>query len=155
MDRATANRSASRLLSDQQVGVLCTAADGQPYGFPMVFVVGADLRSIAFATFRNTRKYQVLTQNPQVAFVVDNRPKGEFEPASTEVAVATGSVAEVTERTERQRLRVQLGNRYPKFQAFFSSERTALFKLAVTGLTYGTGLEETVALPQQRDQSVA
>ncbi|MHC4925203.1 MAG: hypothetical protein ACYTG4_14195, partial [Planctomycetota bacterium] len=63
------------LVEDDLYGVLCTQAGGQPYGSLLAFASSEDLRCLVFATPVTTRKYSLLTQCAQMAFLVDDRSR--------------------------------------------------------------------------------
>lgn len=85
-------RQLGRFLSDQPFGVLCTQANGQPYGTLVAFVASDQNRQLIFATLQNTRKYSELAANPQVAMVIDNRSNAPSDIAEAMVVTAVGQV---------------------------------------------------------------
>ena len=63
-----------KLMMEQRLAVLCTAQpDGQAYTSLVAFAASQDLKQIAFATMRATRKFANLSSNPRVARLLDDR----------------------------------------------------------------------------------
>jgi nitroimidazol reductase NimA-like FMN-containing flavoprotein (pyridoxamine 5'-phosphate oxidase superfamily) len=63
----------SSLLGSQQLAVLSTQREGQPYSSLMAFAFTSDLANIVVATAKSTRKHQNLTQESRVSLLIDNR----------------------------------------------------------------------------------
>lgn len=61
------------LLLSHNLGVLATAGERYPYTSLVGFIVTDDLRTLIFATLRDTRKFQGLTKNPDVSFLVTSQ----------------------------------------------------------------------------------
>lgn len=75
-------------LTKQPVGVLSTASsNGEPWGSTVVFAVDEEL-NFYFMTRANTRKYENISANPQVAFTVT-------DPAGQKTVQAAGIIEKV------------------------------------------------------------
>ncbi len=136
----------ARLLGEQKVGVLCTAADGQPYGSPMAFIAATNQQWLAFAAARGTGEHENLSRNPRVAFVVDNRDEGELDPTMIRAAVAIGTACEVSDSRDAKGTRMALARRSPSLEAFFNAPTTAVFRMSVEKYVCVGGLEESVEI---------
>jgi hypothetical protein len=62
-----------RVLQRNRLAVLATQRDGQPHASLMAFTPLAGLRFLAFATYRETLKYESIWQDPRVAILVEDR----------------------------------------------------------------------------------
>lgn len=63
-----------KLMTEQRFGVLCTAQpDGQPYTSLVAVVASGELKQMAFATLRATRKFENMSSDPRVALLIDDR----------------------------------------------------------------------------------
>ena len=60
------------LFQKQHLAVLSTQQDGQPYASLVAFVVTDDLEYLYFVTPKTTRKFENLSANPRVAFLVND-----------------------------------------------------------------------------------
>ena len=83
------------LFSSQNLAVLSTHTDGQPYASLVAFVASDDLRQIFFATPKTTRKYANLIADSRVAFLIDSR---QNEESDLHVAVAARARRSVSDR---------------------------------------------------------
>ena len=85
------------LLMSQQLAVLATHHDGQPYASLVAFVATADLKELLFATSRNTRKFANLTRDSRVSLLVDSRSNRDADIHEAVAVTVIGTAAEVEE----------------------------------------------------------
>jgi len=76
-----------RLLDSEPFAVLATQGDGQPYASLISFAITPDLKHLVFSTSRETRKYQLLSNSPPVALLVDDR--SQRAPAINQISAVT------------------------------------------------------------------
>ena len=62
-----------RVLERNRLAVLATQRDGQPHASLMAFTPLGGLRFLAFATYRETLKYESIGQDPRMAILVEDR----------------------------------------------------------------------------------
>jgi nitroimidazol reductase NimA-like FMN-containing flavoprotein (pyridoxamine 5'-phosphate oxidase superfamily) len=67
----------SSLLSSQQLAVLSTQREGQPYSSLIAFAFTSDLANIVVASGKSTRKHQNLIQESRVSLLIDHRFNSE------------------------------------------------------------------------------
>ncbi len=120
-----------RLLKDQLYGVLCTQADGQPYGSMVAFAFTEDLKHAVFATPKATKKYEILMTCRNVALVVNNMNRHPDNLMKVEALTATGRASEITSTEPANRWADVLLQRHPYLAAFIDSPSTALFEVEV------------------------
>lgn len=118
------------LLESQQLAVLSTQRNGQPYSSLMAFAYSADLKNIIVATGKSTRKHQNIVHDSRVSLLVDNRSNSEadFHAAMALTVVGKAELVENAEQSEYWQL--YLG-RHPYLSKFLSAPTTALFKIKV------------------------
>lgn len=118
------------LLSSQQLAVLSTQRDGQPYSSLMAFAYSSDLKDIIVATGKSTRKHQNLVQESRVSLLIDNRSNNEndFHEAAALTVLGKAEQINDTERPEYQELYL---SRHPYLEKFLCSSSTAFFKVMV------------------------
>lgn len=95
LDKADGLESLLRdLFRFQRLAVLATQREGQPFTNLVAFAATDDLKHLAFATTRATRKYANLAADSQVAMLVDNRRNqiSDFENAAAVTAISSGSL---------------------------------------------------------------
>ena len=122
----------SDLVNGQLFGVLCTQADGQPYGSMIGFAFSDDLKYAVFSTPRATRKYKNLTQCPNVSLVVNNREKNPYELMKIQAFTAIGSAEEIIDKKEHSRWSKLLLSRQSCLKKFLESPTTALFRIQIS-----------------------
>jgi nitroimidazol reductase NimA-like FMN-containing flavoprotein (pyridoxamine 5'-phosphate oxidase superfamily) len=139
----------SDLLSKQQLGVLATQHDGESYASLVGFVASDDLRSLAFATMRTTRKFTYLTAAPSVAMLIDNRSHRSEDFFEAIAVTATGQVAEV-DVAERRELLERYMARFPHLADFVKSPNCALLEIAVETYFLVTNFQNVMELHIER-----
>jgi nitroimidazol reductase NimA-like FMN-containing flavoprotein (pyridoxamine 5'-phosphate oxidase superfamily) len=119
-----------KLLSSQMLAVLATAGSEHPYCTLVGFAFTEDLRSLVFATTRDTRKFRNIEVDSKVSLLIDSRKNrvGDFKNA--EAVTVLGTAAEITGRG-RGSLRKLYLDRHPHLDDFLDSPDTALIKIAV------------------------
>jgi nitroimidazol reductase NimA-like FMN-containing flavoprotein (pyridoxamine 5'-phosphate oxidase superfamily) len=126
------------LFDAQPFAVLATQDGGQPYVSLMAFAATDDLKSLLFATERNTRKYANLVSNPRAALLVDNRSN---RASDTREAIAITALGEMRESDREQHLSVFL-EKHPHLEAFIESPSCALVEMRVTTYLVVEGLQD-------------
>jgi hypothetical protein len=96
----------------------------------VAFAATDDLKSLLFATTRDTRKFDNLTLNPMVALVMDNRANQETDFHRAIAVTATGSVKESGALEKDLLLKLYL-SRHPYLRDFVTSPTCALLKVDV------------------------
>ncbi|UCD88202.1 MAG: pyridoxamine 5'-phosphate oxidase family protein [Desulfobacterales bacterium] len=131
MENADALESLLRdLFRSQRLAVLATQREGQPFANLVAFAATDDLKHLAFATTRATRKYANLSADSQVAMLVDNRRNqvSDFENAAAVTAI--GKAEEVGGPNRDRLLEVYLA-KHPHLKGFATSPTSALIKVTV------------------------
>jgi len=118
------------LLGGQLFAVLATVGERAPHLNIVSYVTADALRTVLFATPRQTHKFANLQAHPEVSLFVDNRsnrPRDLEEVHGVEIA---GTAAEAAgEAAERYR-ELYLA-RFPELEAFLDSQGTALMTVRV------------------------
>jgi len=120
----------AELLASQHLAVLATHRDGQPYCSLVGFAASPDLKGLAFATTRSTRKFENCLADPRVAMMIDSSRNEDSDFHEAIAATAVGEVAEV-EKTARSRyLRWYLA-KHPHLTDFVMAPSCALLRVRV------------------------
>lgn len=120
-----------RLLAEQRLAVLSTVhPNGHPYVTLVAFAWTPDLKCLAFATPRATRKFEHMQSNPQVALLVDNRT-GRQEDFHEAMALTALGEARESSGNERGRLLDSYRERHSALADFVQSPSTALMVVDV------------------------
>ena len=120
----------SELFTSQNLAVLGTHQEGQPYGSLVAFAATLDLRNLVFATTRATRKFANLKSDPRVSMVFDNRSNRVADFRKAVAATALGRAREVRGK-ERENLAEMYLAKHPHLKEFVSSPTCALVKMQV------------------------
>ena len=128
---ANINDLLSRLFTTQQLGVLSTDLEGQPYSNLVAFAATEDLKSLVFVTNRNTSKYANIISNPKVAMMIDSRTNKQSDFNSA-VAVTILGTAEEIAGNERDHLLERYIAKHPHLADFVSRPYQALMRVTTS-----------------------
>ncbi len=120
----------NNLLSSQQLAVLSTQRNGQPYSSLMAFAHTSDLKSIVVATGKSTGKHQNIVQESRISLLIDNRSNSENDFHAATALTVMGK-AQLIEDYERPGYLELYLSRHPYLEKFIASPSTALVKIMV------------------------
>jgi uncharacterized pyridoxamine 5'-phosphate oxidase family protein len=103
----------------------------QPYLNLVAFAVSDDLRTIIFATNRNTQKYRNILSNNMISLLVDNRSSGRSDIGEGRAITALGMAKELERNTDEKLVQSYI-NRHPSLVDFFEKGDTAIVNVVVT-----------------------
>lgn len=119
------------LFASQRLAVLATQNAGQPYGNLVAFAETDDLRHLVFVTSRNTQKYTNVTENRNVALLVDSR-RNQISDFQTAVAVTAIGAAEEITGDEREVMVKVYVDKHPHLTKFLNRPDSAVIKVTVS-----------------------
>ena len=125
------------LIRERSHCVLATAADNQPYCSLMAYTASPECTRIRMATFRNTRKFRNLCENPWVSLLIDSR---ETEPG--QALTVEGAFQEITDETEKEQIRQWLLENHPGMKDFLDQPETAIISIQIHALVFLNGLTD-------------
>jgi general stress protein 26 len=114
----------------QNLAVLATQHQGQPYSSLMAFVATEDLKDLYVGTSRSTRKYSYLTSESRVSLLIDNRSNRDADLHEAVAVTAIGNAQEMVESDKEQFLPYYL-SKHPHLQDFIKAPSCALIRIAV------------------------
>ena len=118
------------LFSSQNLAVLSTQQNNQPYASLVAFAATEDLKYIFFVTPKTTRKFANLSANNQVAVLINNSQNQATDFHKALSATATGIAEEVTGEKREMHLRFYL-DKHPYLQEFAHAPTCALMRVTV------------------------
>jgi len=130
-DVSALRQQVKRLCASQQLCVLATQYDGQPYSNLVAFAETGELRNLIFVTSRSTRKYANSISNRKVAVMIDSRKNRTADFKTALAVTAIGTVEEVS-GSERDVLADTYVSRHPHLAEFVNGSDKALMKVTVT-----------------------
>jgi len=130
------------LLSKEKLAVLASWDGKQPYNTLVAYIFTEDLKSILFATRKDTIKYQNMTKYPYVSLLIDNRTndKKDFQDA---VALTVSAKAKPIEKQAYLNLYL---HRFPDLRKFLEDPQTAIILLEIQQYIYVQRFQEVLEL---------
>jgi nitroimidazol reductase NimA-like FMN-containing flavoprotein (pyridoxamine 5'-phosphate oxidase superfamily) len=121
------------LFASQNLAVLATHNNEQPYASLVAFVATEDLKQIYFATAKTTRKFANLTANARVALLINSSTNQVADFHEAIAVTAVGRAQEVSDE-DRDRLLALYLAKHPYLVDFARSPTCALVR--VTAKSY-------------------
>ncbi|MBS3758979.1 MAG: pyridoxamine 5'-phosphate oxidase family protein [Desulfobacterales bacterium] len=115
--------------------VLATALNNEPYCSLMAYTTNADCTHIFMVTYRSTRKFKNLTDNPRVSLLIDSRNSAEARALTVQ-----GEVKEIRADAEKKKIREFLLNIHPHMQNFLDHPDAAYISIKIKSLIFLNGL---------------
>ncbi len=118
-----------QLFEHQRFAVIATERNGQPYTHLVAFTFTPDLRTLLFATRRDTQKYLNIKENPYVSVLIDNR---ENTPSDLSEAITVNAQGLATETPDLSKAYHRLlVEKHPGLSSFFDDPACALIEVHV------------------------
>ncbi len=130
MKKSDIIENVKNLFNSQRLSVLSTQNKGQPYTSLVGFVSTEDLKSILFATTRDTRKFCNIMNDSRVAMLIDNRSNQITDFNEAIAVTATGKAVEIKEAADKDLIDIYL-EKHPYLKKFVTSPTCALMKITV------------------------
>ena len=119
-----------QLLQEEQFAALSTTKSNQPYVNLVAFAEVRDLTAIVFCTPQQTRKYQNLQHNPQVALLVENS-RNQAADLTQAMALTIIGDAVLTKAVDEVTLADNFLQKHPHMKEFLFEASTALVRVRV------------------------
>jgi nitroimidazol reductase NimA-like FMN-containing flavoprotein (pyridoxamine 5'-phosphate oxidase superfamily) len=133
------------LFRSQLFAALATQQLTRPYNNLIAFVATDDLKSLLFATRRQTNKYANLLSNNAVSVLIDNRANRDSDFRSAVAVTATGTAEEVKEDRKEGLLQLYLVKHH-NLEKFVHSPESALFRIRVKSYYIVRNFQEVMEL---------
>ena len=128
---ADSNQLLSNLFASQQFGVLSTQLEWQPYSNLVAFTVTEDLKSLIFATNRNTKKYANIISNPKVSIMIDSRTNHPSDFKSALAVTILGTAEEVAGYERAHLVEIHVA-KHPQLADFVKRPSQALMRVSAS-----------------------
>lgn len=119
-----------QLSQNEQLAVLSTEQNGQPYANLVAYAATMDLETIVFCTPITTRKYDNLSANPRVALLIDNSRNKTSDIYRAVAVTAIGSVVPVSD-SDRDYLENLYLKKHPHLIDFLRTRTTAMVRVQI------------------------
>lgn len=131
------------VVRSQSVCVLATVSGGQPHCSLMSYAVDDDCREIYLVTFKKTKKYSNLMENPAVSLLIDTREEDRGDRRRQAKALtANGVFQEVRDQAKRDMIRDRLLVRHPHLRVLADDPDAAFFAVRIRSLQLLEGVAE-------------
>jgi general stress protein 26 len=131
----------TELINKQRFCVLATADSGHPYANLVSFATTSDLKSILFATKRQTNKYRNISSESRTALLIDNRGNDPDDIKQAIIVTALGHSKEVNQGKD-DKLKLFL-DKHPYMKDFVEDPDCALMELDVSKYIFVKEFEVT------------
>jgi nitroimidazol reductase NimA-like FMN-containing flavoprotein (pyridoxamine 5'-phosphate oxidase superfamily) len=118
------------ILASQNLAVIATQKEGQPFTNLVAFAATDDLKRLVFATTRATRKFANLNADERVALLIDNR-RNQASDFSNAVAITAFGRASEVEDAERDHLLDLYLAKHRHLKGFVTAPTCALVKVEI------------------------
>ena len=118
------------LFLSQNLAILATQNEGQPYTSLVSFASSDTLKQIFFVTPQYTRKYINLSADSRVSILVDNRSNKASDIGKAIAVTAIGDAEEIKVDEKNEVLLVYLA-KHPYMEDFAKSPTSALLRINV------------------------
>jgi nitroimidazol reductase NimA-like FMN-containing flavoprotein (pyridoxamine 5'-phosphate oxidase superfamily) len=127
------------LVRSQNVCVLATVSGDQPHCSLMSYAADADCREMYMVTFRKTKKYRNLKDNPAVSLLIDTR-KEDLGEKRHEVRALTvnGLFEDVKDQKKRDMIRALLLERHPHLNVLAEDPDAEFFTVRIKEASFAT-----------------
>jgi nitroimidazol reductase NimA-like FMN-containing flavoprotein (pyridoxamine 5'-phosphate oxidase superfamily) len=123
-------KTVQTILNEQRSGVLASSFMDIPVCSQMAFAVEEDLRTLIIVTPRKTTKFDNMSSNPNVSFLLSTAKNGPSDPGSAQSLTVTAFATELD--GERRHQAVSLfSRRHPNLSAFAAASSSAVMELKV------------------------
>ncbi|NLW81204.1 MAG: hypothetical protein GXY42_05965 [Desulfovibrionales bacterium] len=118
------------ILREQRSGVLCTCFMDIPLCSQMAFAVAEDLRTLIVVTPRQTTKYDNMSSNPNVSFLVSTSRNDPSDPTTAQALTVTAFATELDGERRHQAVTL-FAQKHPDMLSFASAPGSAVMELKV------------------------
>jgi nitroimidazol reductase NimA-like FMN-containing flavoprotein (pyridoxamine 5'-phosphate oxidase superfamily) len=129
------------VLNTSGFAVLATESSGQPHTSLIAITPYDHFRQIIFATYRNTLKYQNLSNNNKVAVFIEGRYSGLEGLKDNVVLTIIGYTEEINADENEAPFRAHL-IRHPEMESFMNSSDCALIRVLARSYQVVYGLDD-------------
>lgn len=121
----------AEVFSSQNLAVLATLGDEQPYCCLVGFAALPDMKHLLFATKRSTRKFSNISDNAHVAMMIDTRANKRSDFQRAIAVTAIGEAREVPKKAGSLQVDCYL-DKHPDLAEFMLSPDCALLCVEIS-----------------------
>lgn len=118
------------VIHNETFAILSSEGKSQPHASLIAVTVYDELKSLLFATYKDTRKYENICHNPKVAVLFDNRSCEIKSSKEIVVITAFGLAKEVAPENLSDTTELHL-KKHPDLKEFLASTNCALIEVQI------------------------
>lgn len=122
---------ARSLIRAQDICVLATASEKGPYCSFMAYASNTSCTEIYMVSFRDSRKYRNMRENPSVCLLIDNRRETSTRYTEIEALNISGRFQPIIEESERALIHEELSKRHPGLTDLFENPGVETIKIII------------------------
>ncbi len=132
------------ILKDELFGVLATSGEDECYTSLISFANEDDLKTLAFATPIETKKFEMIQANKNVSILIDNRSSDEKSINDIAAITCLGQARVLKEKEEIEKWSKTLLNKHSYLDEFISADTTAIVLVDISKYYYVTSFQEVI-----------
>jgi general stress protein 26 len=131
------------LVMSHDLCVLATVSGDQPHCSLMSYAADESCREIYLVTFKKTKKYMSMEENPAVSLLIDTREEDRGEKRHrTSALTVNGVFTEATDQTKRDMIKARLLERCPHLSVLTGNPDATFFTVRIKSLQLLEGVEK-------------
>ena len=132
-----------KLAKEKDICVLATVSGEKPHCSLMAYTTDDDCSEIYMATYRDTRKFKNLMENPSVSLLIDTREehKGSHRPEAKAMTVS-GAFERLEDDDKRTAARAGLLKRHPHLREFLDHPDAEIICIKILSFLLLDGLTD-------------
>jgi nitroimidazol reductase NimA-like FMN-containing flavoprotein (pyridoxamine 5'-phosphate oxidase superfamily) len=129
------------LVREKDMCVLATVSNNRPHCSLMAYIANDACTEIYMVTFKDTKKYRNLRENPWVSLLIDTRDedRGSRRPQAKAITV-TGVFEEIGDNNMRDQIREALMRRHAQLEGFADHADAEVFSIRIYSFLLLDGL---------------
>ena len=129
------------LVKEHDMCVLATVSDNRPHCSLMAYVTNDAVMEIFMVTFKDTKKYRNLRENPWVSLLIDTREKDRASRRSRAKALTiTGKFEQIQDENLRRQIREALIKKHAQLESFANHPDAEVFSIRIHSFLLLDGL---------------
>lgn len=129
-DKKQIFKQITELFESQNLAVLSTQKDSQPYSSLVAFAASPDLKYVYFLTPNTTRKYEHLTANPKVSILVHDS-RNQADDFYNAISVTGTGVSQEIDKPVAQKELDLYQKQHPDLKEFSMAPATAFIRISI------------------------
>lgn len=134
------------ILQTCRLSVLATESQGKPYASLIAITPFKNFRRLIFATYRNTRKFENMLQNGNVAILIQGEDIDSSDPQKGYALTAFGQAQEIGLSELNDAVQTHL-KKHPDLENLLHSTNFAIIQIRVEAYQIVRGIDDVIWWP--------